>query len=189
MALIVEEIKTFNKGLTPIGTPYWLTSAERRQSQLAGSIAVSFPTEEQANRAIKNRLYIAGISVWVQKYQPTASTTQCTKCGGFGHLNSLCKKKLFKCLLCSEAHATEQHYCSICKSKGKKCLHLVPKCINCQGSHSAIEHAKCEFYQALKSKRTQDQPIRAGNTTIWVIVVLRSFKSTWTGAPQLLRVP
>jgi hypothetical protein len=30
MALIVEEIKTFNKGLTPIRTPYWLTPAEKR---------------------------------------------------------------------------------------------------------------------------------------------------------------
>ena len=65
MALIVEEIKTFNKGLTPIGTPYWLTSASNRQTQLAGSVCVSFPTEEQANRAIRNRLYIAGILVRV----------------------------------------------------------------------------------------------------------------------------
>jgi hypothetical protein len=31
MSLIVDEIKTFNKGLTPIGSPYWLTSAENRQ--------------------------------------------------------------------------------------------------------------------------------------------------------------
>jgi hypothetical protein len=146
MALIVEEIKTFNKGLNPIGSPYWLTSASKRQSQLAGSIVVSFPSKEQASRAIKNRLYIAGISVRVEKYHSTASTTQCTKCGGFGHLNSLCKKSLFKCLLCSKDHSTEQHYCPICKNKGKKCLYLVPKCINCQGSHLATEYTKCEFY-------------------------------------------
>ena len=146
MALIIEEIKTFNKGLTPIGTPYWLTSALNRKNQLAGSVAVSFPTEEQANRAIKNRLYIAGISVLVRKHVSTASTTQCTKCGSFGHLHSLCKKTLSKCLLCGDDHATEQHYCPVCKKKGKKCLHLVPKCINCQGSHLAIEYTKCEFY-------------------------------------------
>jgi hypothetical protein len=166
MALIVEEIKTFNKGFTPIGTPYWLTSASNRQGQLAGSVCVSFPTEEQANKAIRQRLYIAGISVRVSKYHSTLSTAQCTKCGGFGHLNSLCKMSTFKCLLCSEDHATEQHYCPVCKSKGKKCLHLVPKCTNCKGTHSALEHAKCEFYLALKSKKSWDQPIRAGWTTI-----------------------
>jgi hypothetical protein len=30
MALVSDEIQTFNKGLKPIGTPYWLTSAEKR---------------------------------------------------------------------------------------------------------------------------------------------------------------
>ena len=30
MTLIIDEIKTFNKGLLLIGTPYWLTSAEKR---------------------------------------------------------------------------------------------------------------------------------------------------------------
>lgn len=28
--LIKEEITTFNKGYTPIGNPYWLTSADKR---------------------------------------------------------------------------------------------------------------------------------------------------------------
>ena len=181
MALITEEIKTFNKGLTPIGTPYWLTSATNRQNQLAGSIVVSFPTEEQANRAIKNKLYIAGISVRVQKYHPTAITSQCTKCGGLGHLDTLCKKGTFRCLLCSENHATEQHYCLICKTKGKKCVHLVPKCINCKGSHTSTEYAKCEVYQALKSK-SQNQPSRPLDITIWIIVILKPSKLTSTGA-------
>jgi hypothetical protein len=152
MSLIVDEIKTFNKGLTPIGSPYWLTSAENRQIQLHGSIAVSFPTEEQAEKAIKNRLNIAGTSMDVRKYHPTSATAQCTKCGGFGHLHNLCKKGLYKCLLCSENHATEQHTCPICKNKGKKCVHLVPKCINCKGSHTSTEYGKCEFFLAIKNK-------------------------------------
>ena len=44
MNLIKEEISTFNKGLTPIGTPYWLTPPDKRVSQRAGSIAVAFAT-------------------------------------------------------------------------------------------------------------------------------------------------
>ena len=75
MDLITAEIKTFNKGFTPIGTPYWITSPTNRQTQLAGSVVVAFPTEDQAKRAIKNRLYIAGLSVRVRKYHATASTT------------------------------------------------------------------------------------------------------------------
>ena len=160
MARIVDEIKTFNKGFTPIGTPYWLTSASNRQSQINGSIIVAFPTADQASKAIKNGLKIAGITATVLKFHPTSNTAQCTKCGGFGHLHTLCKKKGYKCLLCSENHATEQHHCPICKNKGKRCLHLIPKCISCQGPHTSTEHAKCEFYQALKKpvQRRQHVP-------------------------------
>jgi hypothetical protein len=151
MALIIEEIKTFNKGLTPVGLPYWLTSVENRKEQRAGSIVVSFPTEEQAKRALHNRLYVAGMSVRVRKYHSTASTAQCAKCGGFGHLSSFCKKKEYSCLLCSETHATEQHYCSVCKRSGTKCMHLAPKCLNCKGTHTA-DSKQCEVYQALKNR-------------------------------------
>lgn len=158
MALILDEISTFNKGYTTIGTPYWLTSAERRRNQRAGSIVVSFTTQEQADRAIKNGLNIAGISVSVRKYHPTSSTTQCTKCGDFGHLYNFCKKKMYKCLLCGDSHATEQHHCSICNTKGKRCMHLVPSCINCKGNHTSTEHAKCEVYQVLKRPQAAVNP-------------------------------
>ena len=50
--LIVDEIKTFNKGLTPIGTPYWITPKENRANQRAGLVVVAFTTPEEANRAI-----------------------------------------------------------------------------------------------------------------------------------------
>jgi hypothetical protein len=75
MALVIEEIKTFNQGLTPIGTPYWLTSADKRLNQRAGSIVVAFATAEEANRAIRHRLYIAGISVRVEKLYSIALIT------------------------------------------------------------------------------------------------------------------
>ena len=96
MDLVLEEIKTFNKGLEPIGQPYWATSKEKRDSglQRAGSVVVAFPTEAQANRAIKNRLLIAGISAKVVKYHTISSTAQCTRCAGYGHLDSICKKNL-----------------------------------------------------------------------------------------------
>ena len=75
MELVIDEIKTFNKGLTPIGTPYWLLSPEKRANQRAGSVVVAFATAEEASRAIRHRLYIAGISARVEKLYSTASTT------------------------------------------------------------------------------------------------------------------
>ena len=53
MDLIKDEIRTFNKGLNPVGTPYWLTPANKRPHQLAGSVVVAFATLEEANKAIR----------------------------------------------------------------------------------------------------------------------------------------
>jgi hypothetical protein len=155
MALVSDEIQTFNKGLKPIGTPYWLTSAEKRLTQRGGSIAVAFATEEEANRAIRNRLYIAGISVWVEKLYSTAPTTQCQKCQGFGYLENRCKKGPF-CKLCGERHTTQQHHCNSCQAKGTRCQHLAPKCVNCQESHTA-DTRSCEVLLAIKNKGTARQ--------------------------------
>jgi hypothetical protein len=150
MQLVVDEITTFNQGLKPVGTPYWLTSQEKRKSQLAGSVVVAFGTEEEANRAIRNRLFIGGISARVEKVYSTAPTTQCGKCQSFGHLQNHCKKGP-RCHLCSENHPTAQHKCSACPAKGTQCPHLAPKCTNCKGTHIASSET-CEIFQAIKRK-------------------------------------
>ena len=131
MDLVLEEIKTFNKGLEPIGQPYWATSKEKRDSglQRAGSVVVAFPTEAQANRAIKNRLLIAGISTKVVKYYTISSTIQCTRYVGYGYLDSIYKKDP-KYLLYSEGHITNNYYYSIYKKKSKKYPHVTTKYSN-----------------------------------------------------------
>jgi hypothetical protein len=152
MELVKEEIRIFNQGLYPIGTPYWLTSAEDRQVLRTGSVVVAFATNEEAKRAIRSRLYIAGISARVVKLRETPSTTQCTKCQGFGHLEAYCKKEA-KCGLCSEPHFTRQHSCIVCKIKGASCPHLAPRCSNCQGTHTSFNKS-CEVLQSLKRPNT-----------------------------------
>lgn len=150
MALIKDEITTFNHGFTPIGTPYWLSSAENRANKRAGSVAVAFATEEEATRAIRHRLYVAGISVRVERLYTAAPTAQCYKCQGFGHLEQYCKNSP-KCRFCSEHHATKLHACNNCNTKGAKCCHLAPKCANCSQAHTADSKA-CEVLLAIKSK-------------------------------------
>lgn len=92
IALTIEEIQTFNQGPRPIGTLYWLMLPGKRSTQCAGSAAVAFATKEEADRAIRNRLCIAGTGVRVEKLYSTVPTTQCHKCQGFGHLENHCKE-------------------------------------------------------------------------------------------------
>ena len=151
MDLVLEEIKTFNKGLEPIGQPCQATSKEKRDLglQRASLVVVVFPTEAQANRAIKNRLLIAGISAKVVKYYTISSTTQCTRYAGYGHLDSIYKREP-KCLLCSKGHVTENHFCSIYKKKGKKCPHVTTKCSNYLSTTHSASSKLCEVYLAIK---------------------------------------
>src|SRR5260370_39256954 len=81
MAPVSVAVATLNKGLIRIGTPYCLTSADKGSTQRAGSIAVAFAIEQEANKAIRHSLYIAGISVRVEKLYSAAPTTQCQPFG------------------------------------------------------------------------------------------------------------
>lgn len=64
---VKDEIKTFNKGLSPIGAPYWLSLEENRNQRRAGSIALAFETEAEARIAISKRLSIFGVSCRAEK--------------------------------------------------------------------------------------------------------------------------
>jgi hypothetical protein len=153
--LVANEIRTFNKGLTPIGRSFWTTSKSKRDSGLiqSGTIIVAFPTEDQAKRAINNRLYIAGVSAKVAKYIATSRTTQCNKCAGFGHSELLCKREP-KCIFCAENHISKQHYCNICNKTGLKCKHTSVKCTNCKDTTHSADSKLCEVYLAIKNKAT-----------------------------------
>ena len=96
-------------------------------------MAIAFITEEEANRAIRERLYIAGISVRVEKLYNIALTTQCQKCQGFGHLDNYYRKQAIYRLY-TELYNTKQYSYNSCKSKGNY-NHLYPKCVNCRGTH------------------------------------------------------
>jgi hypothetical protein len=80
--LVLDELKTFNSNLNlkPISTPYWLSTAENRAIKRGGSVVVSFATEVEAERCIRNRVWIAGISIRVEKLLTTSRSTQCTNC-------------------------------------------------------------------------------------------------------------
>jgi hypothetical protein len=48
MELVKSEIRTFNTNYYPIGTLYWLSTAENRAIKQAGAIIITFGMEEEA---------------------------------------------------------------------------------------------------------------------------------------------
>lgn len=77
-----KEIEHFNQGFKLQTDPIWLTSRERRDTANGAAILVAFETEEMAIRAIRNRIYIGGESLRVEKVKDktkegTKTHTEC----------------------------------------------------------------------------------------------------------------
>jgi hypothetical protein len=154
LAILKSEIATFNKGFQIVGNPYWLTREDRRLDQQTGSVCIAFATEQEAQRAIRNRLYLLGISVRVEKLHSTPASTQCQNCQRFGHTEARCSSRP-ACKICAELHPTRLHKCNTCNTKGKACVHTVPVCVNCKGPHTA-DSKLCDTYQATVQRSDWD---------------------------------
>ena len=70
--------------------------------------------------------------------------TQCFKCQLFGHTASNCGRD-YKCVKCTEMHLPGE-----CKRKSKD-QEGSPKCVNCQGDHTANSHT-CPHFQTYAEK-------------------------------------
>jgi hypothetical protein len=157
LEILKSEITAFNKGFKIVGNPYWLTSKDRRTVQQSGSVCIAFATEQEAQRAIKSRLYLLGISVRVEKLHSTPASSQCQKCQRFGHTEARCAIST-ACKFCAEPHPTSLHKCNSCGAKGRTCVHTVPLCVNCKGAHTA-DSKECDTFKAtLHPHRSVETP-------------------------------
>jgi len=149
LEVLKSEISIFNNGLRVAGEPYWLSHESNRRVKQAGSVCVAFQSQKDADYAIRNSLYLLGISVRAEKLHSTPPSTQCHNCQKFGHVESRCRN-LPACKICSEHHATQQHKCNTCNFKGRVCIHTIRKCANCKEAHTADDKL-CEIYLATKA--------------------------------------
>ena len=97
---------------------------------------LAFDTETAAQKIIKNRLFIADISVRTVKYEEKNTNIQCQKCQKFDHTTHSCKN-LAVCQFCAQNHLTRLHTCKVCETVREICIHTVIKCSNCADSHTA----------------------------------------------------
>lgn len=89
--------------------------------------------------------------VKIESYKSTPHIIQCHKCQGFGHTSKRCNIETH-CVKCGQ-----NHFFSDCPSKGP--MHP-PKCINCQGQHTA-SYGQCPIQKeqraALQHKLREKQ--------------------------------
>jgi hypothetical protein len=130
-----------------------------------GSVLIAFESKIEAEKALRNRLQIAGISVRTTEFILARPTDQCHRCQQFGHNERTCKRDPI-CPICAGNHLKRLHHCHICTSRGEKCIHSKIKCTNCLGAHEATDRS-CKAYQdtvekAKKPARGKEPPLKPG---------------------------
>ena len=153
LAIISNEVRTFNPGLNPLGAPYWLTNAQKRAQQDAGSLVIAFGSENEFRNAMGRKLMVCGVSCRVEKLHSSPPSVQCRCCLGFRHLENRCRNA-YKY---AEGHPTITYQCLVCRAKGKPYEHSVLKCANCFEAHPATAKT-CEIFQATLTKPNISQP-------------------------------
>src|SRR5204863_4803332 len=111
--LLKQEIIIYNK-VQSIAVN-WLFSVQNRMSKKHASIVLVFDTETAAQKVIKNKLFVAGISVRTVKYEERNSNIQCQKCQEFEHITHFCKS-LAVCQICAQNDLIRLHTCKICET-------------------------------------------------------------------------
>lgn len=151
MQLAKEEIETFNKDLKLACLSTWLTSEEIQSQKAHSSVILTFESDQETKKALRNKLIIAEVSVKTAVYNVSKSTDQCNKCQQFEHHFAKCQN-MVKCQICAQNHNTRQHECHLCSQleKGTTCIHTVLKCSNCQKMHRA-NSSDCTTFKALQS--------------------------------------
>ena len=113
LSIFRNEIEIFNSDLKLLRDPNWLSSEENRQEKRHASIVFAVDNAEQAQKAIKKKLYIAGVQLVAESYKSTEIKTQCQKCQKLEYLTRHCINKKC-CQICAEKHYIKHHKCHIC---------------------------------------------------------------------------
>src|SRR5881394_2148209 len=136
LSILRNEIEIFNSDLKLLRDSNWLSSEENRQEKRHASIVFAVDNAEQAQKAIKKKLYIAGLQLVAESYKSAETKTQCQKCQKLEHSTKHCINQEC-CQICAEKHYTKHHKCHICQIVGIECSHSKLKCRNCGENHKS----------------------------------------------------
>ena len=136
LSILRNEIEIFNSDLKLLRDSNWLSSEENRQEKRHASIVFAVDNAEQAQKAIKKKLYITELQLVAESYKSAETKTQCQKCQKLEHSIKHCINQEC-CQICAEKHYTKHHKCHICQIVEIECSHSKLKCRNCGGNHKS----------------------------------------------------
>lgn len=89
-------------------------------------------------KLLKNVNSLYGVSIVFEKLKPS-QVVQCHNCQAYFHTASMCYRK-YRCVKCTSSHEPGE-----CPANSNETLN--PQCVNCNGFHTANNHAKCDYFK------------------------------------------
>ncbi len=136
LSILRDEIEIFNSDFKLLRNSNWLSSEENRQEKRHASIVFAVDSAEQAQKAIKKKLYIAEVQLVAESYKLAETKTQCQKCQRLEHSTRYCINQEY-CQICAEKHYTKYYKYHICQIVRIKCSHSKLKYRNCDENHKS----------------------------------------------------
>lgn len=104
---------------------------------------------------------------------------QCRRCQRFNHSASNCSLP-YRCVKCTDKHEPGQ-----CKSGTKN--KFKPKCVNCQGNHTANDATNCPSFKRAIELRTskQNEPVKKNDAKPKQISIQSSYRTTQSYAEKV----
>jgi hypothetical protein len=145
----IKEFEKSNK--TTINRVEWLYSQKMvdqmrdTKSQKRGSLIVETATQDERDKMIREGVIIGAEWFRVTCWDITMKETQCFRCWGWGHSQSVCNAPEELCGYCAGKHSTEK-----CETKGKE--HASCACCKKKGHH-AFHRRSCPKYDEFRETR------------------------------------
>ena len=136
MEQLEDEIHLSNPSVKLVTPPRFLTSPEARNGKSHSSIVIAVGDAKTAATVVNKGLFILASHHKAITYRSCRPISTCSKCLGFGHHHSVCRKTAH-CRFCAQDHHTSQHQCDFDCPARKLCRHTTPVCFHCKGAHTA----------------------------------------------------
>jgi hypothetical protein len=135
---IKTEIETTYPSLRLAQDPRWLVPEERHLNKTSSTLVISLIRVMDLKHLGTTSLDICNRMCRITAYFAWTPTSHCHHCQGYGHHTKLCKADKPTCAVCTQQHATRDHFCPIstCRAGGA-CIHPPFKCASCGAAHKA----------------------------------------------------
>lgn len=172
--VIMDELQ--NKGYAPIKIQKYVTGYMRKNDIKSNLWLIVL----QPNTDTQELFRIRAIDHAIVKFDflRKPKVIQCRRCQRFDHSASNCNLP-YRCVKCTERH--EPGKCK-CDSKNNK---FKPKCVNCNGNHTANDAKNCEIFKKAIENRANKKAQQTKQTNTKSEMIKSSLKTSQSYADRV----